>query len=213
MQLSIIAATSPVSKFLQKLREEHLLRKQKKEFARISAIAAKYGYAADSPEVLAIWTQPPWERERELLGDLYETNWDEEFNPASPQHAEYRDGVLVVMNYPMGITSVHRNSGASRADVVRAHLPEGWEQACDRIVIRSHETTFYAGEKPLVIFYASGRKMHASSWARTWNAIDAVKTFIGIDLDANEVAIRDLSQYPDYVIEKIGDSWLWPQAS
>jgi hypothetical protein len=211
MQLSsIIDPSSIAGKWLHKRRQEKSLREQEQSFARITAIAAEYGYPADSVAVRAVWDGNSPSTRADILHNFKEEEWRDSFNPSAPQHIDYRDDVLVVMHFPMSITLAKRKWGPSRADIVRAHLNEGWHGSCDRIVIQSHEMTFFSGEKPLVVFYASGRKMHGGSWARTWNAIDAIKSIIGIEIDPNDVAIPDCSNYPDYVIEKKDDTWTWP---
>lgn len=210
MQLpSLINPAPHVTRWLRKRQEERDLRKQAKNFTRIVSIAGEYGYAPDSPEVRSIWDDyPPEERGFTLLADFEEDKWREAFNPADSSHVAYRGSALLVKKLPLYITLMRRCGGASRADIVRTHLSDEWEETCDRIVIGSHETTFFSEDVPVVIFYGSGR----DSWGRTYNAVDAIETFANVSIDPADVFAENVSfgHIPDLVLRRVNGKWTWP---
>lgn len=201
---------SIINKLLHNKEERRRLLQQRANFAHIVAIAADYGYTEESPEVQAVWNgHSPKFRELILLSGFEESEWRKRFDPAAPQHIEYREGVLVIKSFPLSVSLGRRRWGASRTDIISCYLPEKWEQLCDRIVVGPYETTFFQGEEPIVIFCESGRKMHKDSWARSWNAVEAIRTTVGVEIDLRAVAVSEGSVCPELVVEKIDDEWAW----
>lgn len=207
MQLTIIQPNSLADRIRRSYLQKKALKTRARNIAHIEAIAGQYGYGPESDEVQAIFDG--WDLAVDILIDTAfseEENWHKHFNPLSSIHVDYsHNDTLMIMQYPWTVTMGYRQYGASRADVVRAHLSEGWEQTCDRIVVDSHLTTFFDGDTPVVIFYASGR-----DGGRADNAQDALRTHANLEVEMKDIFVKTqlMGSISDLVFEKRDGEWV-----
>jgi hypothetical protein len=144
--------------------------------------------------------------------------WHTTFNPANPAHIDHWGDTLVITKTPWSLGVETRGWGTSRADVVRVHMPEGWEETCDRVAIGREWTTFFNGDRKLVIFDKSGRRVKRGSSRAIWNAADAIKTHLGVEIDIHDFAIREpriikphlYGTEPAFILTKFDGKWTWP---
>lgn len=179
-----------------------------KKFDHIASIAAQYGYGPDSDGVKTLKDSSAGAYALINTAFTKEAEWHEKFDPRSDIHVDYRNGVLVVMQFPRYVTTLSKTIGAARSDIVRARLAVGWEASCDRIVVGRRETTFFEGNVPIVIFCGSGR----DGWGHVRNAVDAIKTYAGVDIHSSDLLfVNDgLRRTPELVLNKVNDKWVWP---
>ena len=199
--------TTFVDQLLQRRRTNRALKARAHNIAHIQSIAQQYGYGPDSDGVQAIFDSQDYAVDN-LINTAFsdEEEWHEDFNPVSSRHIDYSpNGTLIIKHYPRNVTMGNRRYGASRADVVRAHLTEGWEQTCDRIVVDSHLTTFFDGDTPVVIFYASGR-----DGGRADNAQDALRTHANLEIEMKDIFVKTelFMSIPNLVFEKRDGEWM-----
>lgn len=196
------------STILQKRKVQLTQTEYQKKFDHIVSIAAQYGYGPDSDGVKTLKDRSAGAYALINTAFTEEAGWHEKFDPRSDIHVDYRSGILVIMQPPRYVTTLSRTIGAARSDIVRARLADGWEELCDRIVVSAHETTFFEGDTPVVIFRDSGR----DGWGRVMNAMDAIKAYAGVDMHSSDLLpVNDgFRRMPELVLNKVNDKWNGP---
>ena len=117
------------------------------------------------------------------------------------------DNKTTIPGVPVVLTRANEDGVELFEAVVRTKFGDRLKDVA-RVEVKSHVTVFLdTSGTPIVGFIAAGRKMHHESPFRAYNASKAL-ALVGITMPVKDIAIPDLSDYPEIIFERQADgSW------